>query len=300
MTESEKLEREDITGISDPEEASNFASEEEPPHERKGLGLLPVLGLSLLAALLGAIGGAYGTHYLFPPVNIDDLRAGVQQEMVQIEAKTQTAIDEIRKDLTGVKAQLTDTNSDIDIQGALNAIDERLMTLENAPEPSLPEIDPETLSAFKAAQRDGFNWPETDAVENDVLKLSSKIESLEAQIDGLNAQVNSLQTELNAQASRPQMPQTEAETVTPAGPEFPKQALLNAAKLRADSQGFLSRTLNKHVSVDSPDSPKSLIEKIDTAYDKGDIYTAIKTFDRLPSDIRSAGQDWRDAAERLQ
>ncbi|CAM3819852.1 hypothetical protein [Litorimonas haliclonae] len=300
MTESETSELTSVQEASDDKEETPSPFEEKPATDRRGLGLIPVLGLSLVAALLGAVGGAYGTHYLFPPANMEDLRASVQQDVSRIQAETQAAVEDLRQMVASLEGQVSDASSDTNIEETLNAINERLQTLENAPEPNLPEIAPETLSALKAAQRDGFNWPETDAVENDVLDLTSKTESLEAQIDRLKAQINSLQTELNAQASRPQVPQTETETVTPAGPEFPKQALLNAAKLRVDSQGFLSRTLNKHVSVDSPDSPKSLIEKIDTAYDKGDIYTAIKTFDHLPSDIRSAGQDWRDAAERLQ
>ena len=300
MTESETSELKSVQEASEDKEETTFSFEEVPATERRGLGLVPVLGLSLLAALLGAVGGAYGTHYLFPPANMDDLRADVQQDVSRIEAETQTAVEDLRQMVAGLEGQVSDASPGINIEGALTAIDERLQTLENAPSPSLPEIDPDTLSALKDAQRDGFSWPETDVIENSVSDLSAKTDGLEAQIEGLNAQINSLETELKAQEPRPQVTQTGVDTAAALGLGFPKQALLKAANTRAESQGFLSRTLNKHVSVDSPDSPKSLIEKIEIAYDKGDIYTAIKTFDRLPSDIRSAGQDWRAAAERLQ
>ena len=304
MTESEKFESEETIDTFGPEEGPDFVHEEEVVQDRKGLGLIPVLGLSLLAALLGAvggaIGGAYGTHYLFPPTNADELRAAVQQDVGQLETKTQAKIDDIRQELSGLETRLSQASSETDIQSFITGIEERLQTLENAPAPSLPGIDPETLSALKAAQIDGFNWPETNEIDSQIANLNSKTEALEAQIVGLNAQIESLEGELEAREAQPKIVQPETDTAKSIGPEFPKQALLNAAKNRAESQGFLSRTLNKHVSVDSPDSPKNLIEKIETAYEKGDIYTAIKTFDRLPSDVRSAGQDWRDAAERLQ
>lgn len=304
MTESEKMGAEETMDTTDPEESPDFAYEEEVVQERKGLGLLPVLGLSLLAALLGAvggaIGGAYGTHYLFPPTSADDLRAAVQQEVGQLETKTDAEINDIRQELSGLKTRLSQTSSETEIQSFITGIEERLQTLENAPAPSLPDIDSDTLNALKAAQNDGFNWPETNEIDSRIAKLNSKTEGLEAQIVGLTAQIESLEGDLEAREAQPRIVQPETDTVKSIGPEFPKQALLNAARNRAESQGFLSRTLNKHVSVDSPDSPKNLIEKIETAYEKGDIYTAIKTFDRLPSDIRSAGQDWRDAAERLQ
>jgi Skp family chaperone for outer membrane proteins len=304
MTESEKMETEETMDTSDPEESPDFAYEGEVVQDRKGLGLIPVLGLSLLAALLGAvggaIGGAYGTHYLFPPTSADDLRAAVQQDVGQLKTKTQAEINDIRQELSDLETRLSQTSSETEIQSFITGIEERLQRLENAPAPSLPDIDPDSLNALKAAQNDGFNWPETNKIDSQIANLNSKTEALEAQIVSLNAQIESLEGELEARDAQSKIVQPETDDIKSIGPEFPKQALLNAARNRAESQGFLSRTLNKHVSVDSPDSPKNLIEKIEIAYEKDDIYTAIKTFDRLPSEIRSAGQDWRDAAERLQ
>jgi len=300
MTESEKPELEAMEERDGDIENADAAFEDAPVKERRGLGLVPVLGLSLIAAVAGAVGGAYGTHYLFRPANVDELRAGLQTDFTRLEAETQNAIADIRQTVAEFENRIAEVKPDAKFGGALDAVDDRLQALENAPAPNFPEIDPETLSAIQAAQEDGFSWPSTEAIENSILELASVTDSLEARLDGLNAQVTSLETELRTQADRPQLVQKSAEPAAAVEPDFPKEALLNAANTRADSQGFLSRTLNKHVSVDSPDSPKSLIEKVETAYEKGDIYTAIKTFDRLPSDIRSAGQDWRDAAERLQ
>lgn len=302
MEESDDMKINHTETPSGPEEGSDLTHEEEA-NGRKRLGMLPVLGLFLLAALLGmvggAVGGAYGTHYLFPPANMEDLRASVQREMAQAEAKMQSAIDDIRQEMSGLEARLSQTNSESDVQAALSTFGERLQTLEEASAPSLPDIEPETLRALKSAQNDGFKWPETDAIDRQISELTTKNETLDSQIDGLNTQISSLEAEVEALQLRPEPTPTPVETLKPEGPEFPKQALLMAASSRADAQGFLSRTLNKHVSVDSPESPKNLIEKIDTAYAKGDVYTAIKTFDRLPSDIRTAGQDWRDAVDRL-
>lgn len=306
MNESDKLGDDTAEETSETEESldesyqEDYAHQEEAPSSKKGIGIFPVLGLSLLAALLGAVGGAYGTHYLFPPANIENVRAELRQDVAQMNAEAQTATNDIRQELSKLETRISQVNSESDFQSVTTNIEERLQTLENRPAPSLPDIDPDTLNALKAAQNDGFNWPETDKIEEQIAALISKTETLETQISSLEAEIDSLETDLNAREARSVTTQAEIEAAEPIGPEFPKQALLDAAKTRAESQGFLSRTLNKHVSVDNPDSPVNLIEKIQTAYEKGDIYTAIKTFDRLPSDIRMAGQDWRDAAERLQ
>ena len=256
MTESDNLEAEASDNLeaeageetSEAETETTFANDEKPYNGRRELGLLPILGLFLLAAALGAIGGAYGTHYLFPPASVEDLRADVQKDVAQIDAKTQTDMDGIRQEMTKLKKISSRANSDADFKRALNAIDQRLEAVESLPSPNLPEISPETIAALKAAQADGFDWPETDSINTQISELTSKTEALESQIKGLNGQIGSLEAVLKTQAARPEM--RPAGIVKPRSPDFPKQALLNAANTRSESQGFLSRTLNKHVSVD--------------------------------------------------
>jgi len=294
-------------------EAENpgLASDDGETH-KKGLGLFPVLGLSLLAAIIGAVGGAvggaYGTQYLTPPPDVGVLRAEFQKEIAQAKTEvrtqtksdTQNALNAIRRDLSGLKTQISRSNAGEDLQPALTAIEKRVQSLEDAPDPNMTDIDPKTINALKAAQKDGFKWPETEAMETDVTELQSETAQLKSQIEEVSAQIASFETKIVEIASNTSQTPPETEPAKFDGPVFPKQALLNAAKAKVDSQGLFARTLHKHIHVDSPDSPKNQIEDIETAYEKGDVYTAIKTFDRLPSDIRSAGQDWRDAADRLQ
>jgi hypothetical protein len=287
-------------------ETEEFSFEETDP-PKTGLGLLPVLGLTLLAAILGAIGGAvggaYGTQYVTPPADVNALRAEFQKEMSQVKSQlnseTQNAVNALRTELNGLKTQTSRTDVGDDLQPALTALNKRVQALEAAPDSKLTDIDPKTINALKSAQKDGFKWPETDAMESDVADLKSTSTDLKSQIEALNVELKTLETKFDSLSSVPANISSDADLTKFDGPVFPKQALLQAAKTKADSQGLLARTLHKHVHIDRPDSPKNLINKIETAYGKGDVYTAIKTFDRLPSDIRIAGQDWRDAADRL-
>lgn len=309
MTEPENIETDESVETSDPEEMSEFTYEEDVPQKKKGLGVFSVLGISLFVGILAALGGAYGAQYLTPPADFSALKTDFQKDMSefrqdisQAKSEMKTSLGEFSQELDKMQAEIKRANSE-DLKPALAEMQERLVTLENAPEPSVSDVDPETIRALKAAQKDGFKWPETKTIVAGITELKTETARLAAQMESIKTDIETVETKLEDVSTAPEqtLEQTVSETepAQAVGPAFPKQALLNAAKARADSQGLFARTLHKHITVDSPDSPKNLIEKTETAYAKGDVYTAIKTFDRLPSDIRTAGQDWRVAADRL-
>jgi hypothetical protein len=76
---------------------------------------------------------------------------------------------------------------------------------------------------------------------------------------------------------------------------FPKTALITAAEGRQKQGGFFKRQMDKHIRVKDANDPLVLIEAIETALSENDMDTAKAKFDQLPSQIRSAGQSWRES-----
>ena len=77
-------------------------------------------------------------------------------------------------------------------------------------------------------------------------------------------------------------------------PEFPKAAILDALT-EADESGWIKRTLNKHITVQSEDNPRYVVELIEKDLDAGDIAAAVTKFDTLPEAAQTAAKTWREA-----
>jgi len=78
---------------------------------------------------------------------------------------------------------------------------------------------------------------------------------------------------------------------------FPEDKIRQAIDRASPEKGWLNRTLKKHISVQSEDNPRYLLETILEKIEAGDIEAAIAVFDKLPPQIKSSGQNWRDTME---
>jgi len=76
---------------------------------------------------------------------------------------------------------------------------------------------------------------------------------------------------------------------------FPEAAILSALESSQPSGGWLKRSLKKHISVQSEDNPKYLVELIVQSIEEGNIDAARTAFDKLPAEAKAAGQAWRES-----
>jgi len=76
---------------------------------------------------------------------------------------------------------------------------------------------------------------------------------------------------------------------------FPKQALLDAISAQGQDKPFFKRALSKHIKVKDPSLPLGIVAAIETDLADGNSAAAAERFDKLPPEIRSAGQLWRDS-----
>lgn len=261
-----------------------------PKTTKSGLGLIPVLMISAVAALLGAIGGAFGAQYLIPKTDYAPVQSQIDRAIADVKDENRKEIAALKSTLETLRLQTADSLDQSSFEAQLSVIEERVLALENTPAPSLPDVSPETLKALQKAQAEGFVWPDTSDLELDVTDLKADIALLKLDIEALEAQPFALSPNITEQVVQ--------SGLLPSEPlEFPLKALLAAAQSEPTEQGFLARALNKHIKVKDADGPVALIEKAADEYAKGDLRSAIITFDKLPDDIQKAGQDWRDAVK---
>ena len=223
---------------------------------------LKSLGLGLIiAALFGAGGGAVLSKTLqSPAVDISPLK---------------TTLDALETENKTLKAQLTRLQRDIKAlpkPAALDmtSIESRLEALEGAKPQA---IDQDLLARLEALNEEG----------SEVLDLSD-----------ITARIAALET-------RPVLASTTPANITPNQVEagsvlpFPKAAILSALETSHPSGGWLKRSLKKHISVQSEDNPRYLVELIVENIEEGNNQAALTAFDKLPSDAKAAGQAWRES-----
>ena len=153
-----------------------------------------------LAGLIGAAGGGYGAYAALkkfspapnPPVAVD---------LSPIE----TRLNQLSERVTETEAvALEAANSPTvefepaDMSDEFSAIETRLADLENTPS---PDIDPAALTALQAAQKDGFEWPDTTRIEKRIAALEARAETSSDPATGTTA-FEARIAELEAQAER--------------------------------------------------------------------------------------------------
>ena len=80
-------------------------------------------------------------------------------------------------------------------------------------------------------------------------------------------------------------------------PPFPEDKIRGAIERTSPPKSWLDRTLKKHISVQSEDNPAYLLETVLKNLEAGETQAAITAFDKLPPEVKSAAQDWRDTME---
>ncbi|MDB2438693.1 hypothetical protein N9W89_08270 [Hellea sp.] len=268
----------------------------EPVKPRKRFGLPSVLGFTFLSSVLGAGVMWLSTQYTkAPPPNL----APMQSQIKRLDLSVKSMAAE-RKTL---KAQVTRLQREINNQPPAEAVDmtsieTRLDALENA-EPTT--IDPELVTRLEALQSDG-----SDAL--DLSDIIARLDALETRPEapapnlndnGLEASdLSDIMARLDALEIRPIMKAAPAPSLNIAKPaslksepvEFPAQAVLNSLP---ESKSWLERSLKKHVSVQSDDNPRYLVDVINQSLADENIDAAIAAFDKLPPEAKAAAQLWR-------
>ena len=271
-----------------------------------------------LAGLIGAAGGGYGAYAALkkfapaPVVQADVDLSPLETKLKNLTERVSAAENNVRKAANRPAVE----SKPID----LSAIETRLEALESAP---TPEIDPEALTALQAAQKDGFEWPETSELENRITDLETRrdtpseailpedlldrLSALETDIETVrNVEpasaeeaemmvevMSKLESRLTALENRP-APKPVLERVSILA--FPKAQMVNAAEANMEG-GMIKKTLSRHIRVKDTNDPLTLIDGIESDLSEGRLAAAAEKFERLPAPVRSAGQVWYDSVK---
>lgn len=266
---------------------------------RKGIGLIPVVLLSTLAALFGALGGAYGAQFLTKSPDLLKVDSQIDRKTAELEDKQQKALASLKDEIAGLKNNVMQVQGGQASEEVLAVLQNRVDALEAAPLPEFPEIDPEIMTALQSAQADGFNWPDMTGVETKLEGLEKDYTDIAEQLRSVSERVEDLNDKALMVKPMGSSDLLLSKTLPTSSLEFPETALRDAAEQMVSKQGFFKRTMSKHIDVRDPSDPIVLIEKVKAALQAGDIDLAIKTFDTLPESIKEAGQEWRAAASKL-
>ncbi len=261
------------------------------PRVRHGVGLVTVLGLSLLAGLGGAAGGWALTHYVYPPkMQVTDIAPlTTRVERAEVQLKSQMAqLNRLQSEQT---APILEGRAALD--DFLATIDTRVSALETQPNKGIRwTAGPEDLLKNQNETHPQFN-PD----------ISPKmIGPIEAQIEALRARITKLEADMENARDIAATPQMITKTIKRSIllPEFPRAAMLAAMTAPRDTaqQGWLGRTLKKHISVRNPldvARANATLDEIEALINATDYTAALGLIDALPSQVRSVAKSWSDA-----
>lgn len=267
-----------------------LAEEETADVKTKPLRRFGAPALIITAFLSSVIGGGVvwlGSKYYEPPV--PDI------------APLDTKLEDVRKEITALEienekmrsqfSQLQNVSKSSSEPVNLDPITARLERLETAAPAS---IDPELVSRLEALQDSG-----SDTLElTDILARLEKLEAMRFEgkdFTALSARVEALENApvtLQPVATLTAISSSATSLKTPI--EFPTEAVL--ASLPKEGN-WLERSLKKHISVQSEENPRFLVELIQKSLDEDDMAAAKAAFDKLPSDAKAAAQAWRDSLD---
>ena len=232
-----------------------------PDKPQKTVGF-KILGVAmLLAAGVGTIGGGI-------------LSKSLQKPMPDLAPVTKT-IETLNAENKTLKAQITRLQRDLKAIPKpaninLSAIKKRLSALETA-EPQV--IDPDLVTRLEALQAEG-----SEALDlSDILARIEVLENRPEVIVPITPQISEPQTRVAA---------------------FPEDIVLVVIDRLEGSEGWLKKSLKKHISVQSDDNPRYLLEQITGAIEAGNMEAALTAFDKLPEEAKAAAKEWRESLER--
>ena len=285
MNDETEIEAVDAAEI---DQAEMVAAERAP---KKRFGPIALVGTAFLASLLGA-GAMYGASTFIAP-NTPNL-GPLEDKLKTVTSASDTAVAETK----ALTVKITRLERELKARPAasppvdLTAIERRLAALEDVvPSLEAPQIDEDVLARLEALQGEGSS----------TLDLSEILSRLAALESNASSETDILKR-LDELESRPQAVVTAPSTVAMSSAPreimpFPEDKIRQAIDRASPEKGWLNRTLKKHISVQSEDNPRYLLETILEKIEAGDIEAAIAAFDKLPPQIKSAGQNWRDTME---
>lgn len=295
MTDKDEIEVEIMS-----EDDFDIETEEKPKDSKsnKGVGLISVLCLTFFAAVLGALGGAFGTQYVVPQKDLSselsDVKTQFNQSIDLTEQKVEKDIQAMANKIEALERQLRVMTNDETLSASVQTLSSRLDSLETTLPSEIAAINPETLTALNQAEADGFAWPNIDPVEESLEEIKSDILTLNEKFEKLSVQNLEAPSIASLESGDQTLDVSVERTVEPSS-QFPAAKLTALAEAQQAPKGFLSRTLSKHITVRDPSDPVILIEKTAEAVKSGNYAEAIKAYDKLPENIRVAGQDWRNS-----
>lgn len=178
----------------------------------------------------------------------------------------------------------------------LESVETRIAALET----SLSEIGPINTENTRntGGAETQIDAPQIDPPQIDTSNYDEKISALRLRIDEVE---RALSAELESAKALAAVPTVVKDPVLL--PPFPRQAMLDilSAPEGSAEQGWIGKTLKKHISVRNPQDvarANSALDTIENAAARGDYEGALARIAELPSQARSAARDWTAAVER--
>ena len=268
--------------------------------------------LVLGGALLGFGASFAATHYTRPdPVDVSALEAEVATLRSQF-----SALQSEREAQPDVTAQIAALQSrvagiaDRPVTAAAATMDTseleaRLDALEAR---EVPAIDEALVARLEAVQADGLpvGLSDIEAMQGRIEELDERLVRQEdarasslanaTELEALRREVEALRAQVDAGATA--KPGTVMPTLTDPAmlPAFPADRLREGAA-EAAGEGFLRRSLSRHVRIKDEGSAEVLIGEVEAALAEGDAAAAVAAFDQLPDGLRSLARAWRAEME---
>ncbi|GLQ23033.1 hypothetical protein GCM10007853_09070 [Algimonas ampicilliniresistens] len=200
------------------------------------------------------------------------------------------------------------------VQAEMAALKSELVELRNRPAPVIPKVDlsplnrrilalearptveplsQEIVERMEALQARGFELPEIPAEMQDLSALEDRVTVLETQLQDQAEQVSlladtSLSVTSVVEAEAPSEPYVDPSSL----PRFPANVLRDGAT-QLSGGGLIRRVFSQHVKVRGSEDPELLIASIERDLADGRPRAALKTFDQLPSQLRTLARGWR-------
>lgn len=269
------------------------------------------LGLAtLLAAILGTIGGT-GLSKFTTSSGPDLSLLNSQLETIQSENQALRAqLNQLQQDIKKSKpvAAKVDFSG---VQSRLKALEQtnaQIIEIQNAG----PAIDADLVARLETLQAEGSPVLDLSDINSRLDKIETAASNAPSDLADRETFLAQLKSEILADETFLQTLTPPAETANikavvadksgigttlPVGtvPPFPKLSILKALDEADASLGWVQRTLNKNITVQSEDNPRYLVELIEMDLKSKDYSEALAKFDKLPELAKTAGKDWRNA-----
>ncbi len=239
------------------------------------IGMKTVFVGSVLAALLGALGGFSLTRFALPksePVNLSPI---------------ETKLADFEKKRASLEARLN----------RIEATQKTLQEERDTPDQDLDDITARIMALESGAVLENSNFDLTD--------FSSRLSGLELQMsemaqsgsatplempEGAKVDLGPLERRVAALEARIESQKVSATRLIPA---FPKAAVIAALETpqEAESKGWFGRLIDSQITIVDGESLKT-VDEITILIGQGDIDGAVKLIATLPPSAQTAARDW--------